>query len=344
MLFSIGSLMGIDYLINDLKSFQVHLHGLRQLIWLRGGLANLGWSKILKPMIIGVETFWQYIRSTIWPIAEPETPITEEVSVLDDQRSPDEDIDAVLSKIPRGIAALAAAGRLRPAVVSLVQHVKAFDDWICHLDFPHPSGTKNGSQFYDKARLKGGKLSFNASNLQEMEYAVRLLGIPDLSELEKSVVYAMLIVCMSSTRSEQNSAVNQRHIQHLAGELLKCPLDEEDPLATHLYIWIYLNLARTMVPGNPREQLESFPEHSAELYSGDKRLDLALKAYDWTLQRAPDGDTNRLWNAIEDRTRKEYIWSDGCIQGQRWAFNMARKWREKQPVTSSKSDGENEDE
>ena len=335
LLFSISALMGIDYLLNDLTSFQVHLLGLRQIVALRGGLENLGWPMLLKPSLIGLEAFWTYICSQPQLLKEPITcqPLTDSSITCPFNRcTPPDDMGRVLSELPPGIAVLACQHRLSVPVISLVHRVNMFDSWITHLDFPTPRITRHGQQHYDRSRLKNGKLVFNASNLQELEYAARLLGTPGLTYVERVCCIAMLIVCISSTRSEQNSAINMEHIQSLADELLKAPLDENDPFATHLYIWVSLNLARTMLPGTATEQMEAFPMKGGQWDEADKRFKLALRIYDWFESRRVGGEQQVDWEDIAEKTKKDFIWSDGCVAGHRWAWDLAKSWRQEHPI------------
>ncbi len=123
-----------------------------------------------------------------------------------------------------------------------------------------------------------------------------------------------------------------QHIQYLADELLKAPLSDDDPLATNLYVWVSLNLARTMVPGTATEQMECFPVGGPPRYEEDKRFKLGLRVYDWYESRRGKADEESLWEEIAENTKGHFIWSDGCVAGHRWVWELVRSWRREHPI------------
>jgi hypothetical protein len=63
VLFTIIAMLAINYHLNDMAAFEMHLEGMRSLVTMRGGLDALGWPLILKPGIQTLEGLWAYYSS-----------------------------------------------------------------------------------------------------------------------------------------------------------------------------------------------------------------------------------------------------------------------------------------
>ncbi|KAK5276494.1 hypothetical protein LTR40_011549, partial [Exophiala xenobiotica] len=53
VVFSILSLLEVEYLMGNMSAYQVHVRGLKLIVDLRGGLDSLGWVGLLKPAVTG---------------------------------------------------------------------------------------------------------------------------------------------------------------------------------------------------------------------------------------------------------------------------------------------------
>ncbi|KIW69955.1 hypothetical protein PV04_02267 [Phialophora macrospora] len=236
ILFTIIALMGVDFMMNDIVAFEMHLGGLRQIVALRGGVDQLGWPTILKPYLIGMESFWAYMaknntKELLHSIPSP--------SYLDLQhpyhRYPVAGLDELISPLPAGFRALALHYRLSVPVMTLVNRVVT------------------SSRYINQVEGRFGAVSPgppNAANMQETEYAVRLLACTDLTLVERSVCIGMLTSILDRTRTERFSPLYIQHMRYHAEELClwQDMFEDRDRDLAEFYLWVAIDIAGTMMP------------------------------------------------------------------------------------------------
>ena len=158
----------------------------------------------------------------------------------------------------------------------------------------------------------------NASNLQELEYCVRVLGSGGLSNLEKIVCQSVLAILMECTRSERMSEVWNRECQNHCQDILDVfedvsqwgGMSEDDK---NFMLWAGLDIAGMMMP--PKHEWPRDGER------GDKRLEVALRV----VREYGRYGRGWTWEQTENAVVK-FFWTDGC----KASWENAWLWAERQ--------------
>ena len=312
VLFAIMALMGVNYLLNDLRAFHTNLLGLRSLVSLRGGLDALGWPTLLKPGLVALESFWAYLshqphllQGQIVMSVTPAAMIN--VSSTFRRADPVPPVEEMLPHLPAGFRALAEQRRLGGSLLHLIHHIAEYDLSLQHAvptHLTHRGGVRKFANF----KTPDGRKVTVASNLHFCEQLAKLLATSELNLLEKVFCIGAFIVLLGSAQTEQFSPIYFTQLQHHAGELLEIPLDENDPAATDLVAWTIFNVVSTMVPS----RLSVLPDN----YQDDLRFALTVKV-------VGHFSATRTWEDMQTALRM-FIWSDACVSGWRdvWDLGM----------------------
>lgn len=326
ILFAIMSLIGINYLLNDLRAFHVNLMGLRQLVALRGGLDVVGWPLLAKPCLLGLEAFWAYISHQPHLMGSYAATPSASGAVIDDEPEASPPLreeptfveEDLLSKLPVGFRVLAEQGRISAPLAKLICEVAEFDLTLQH-DSPTPFVHQAGVLKFSNFKTRDGREITVASNLQACEQLAGLLARSGISAVEKACCIGLFINLLCSTRSEQLSPLYFTQLQHHAGELLDMPLDDndEDPAARDLLAWTNLNVASTMVPPG----ISDLPND----YRSDLRFALAAKTYDFFSATCD-------WDDMVVVLRR-FIWSEACVAAWKDVWELGKRHHNNQTAT-----------
>jgi hypothetical protein len=165
-------------------------------------------------------------------------------------RLPVTGLDRLIESLPPGFRNLALNYRLSVPVITLISRVTATAHDIDHYLDPLPSKAPN------------------AANMQETEYAVRLLACTKLTIIERSICMSILVSVLDRTRTERFSGLYLQHLQRHAGELSELQELFEEPDLSDFYLWAALHIAGTMIP-------PKVPALSSD-YERDKRFQLLM--------------------------------------------------------------------
>ena len=304
VLFAIMALMGVNYLLNDLRAFQANLLGLRRLVDLRGGVDALGWPALLKPGLVALESFWAYLsqqphllqgQSAISATAGAKIDLTPTLHSV----GPIPAVEEMLPRLPAGFRVLAEQRRLGRSLVYLIHQISAYDLSLQHAVptyLIHRGAVRKVTNF----KTPDNREVTVASNLHFCEQLASLLATSELNSLEKVFCIGAFIVLLGSARTEQLSPIYFTQLQHHAGELLEIAMDENDPVAADLVAWSIFNVASTLVPS----KLSSLPNN----YQDDVRFALTVKV-------VTHFSATRTWDDMQ-RALQRFIWNDGC--GSSW--------------------------
>jgi len=163
----------------------------------------------------------------------------------------------LIAPLPSGFRNLVLNYRLSVPVITLIHRCQTKAQYIDQID-ASSSGV------------------LNAMNLQETEYAVRLLACTDLTVIERAICIGMLISILDSTRTERFSQLYVGHMQHHAEELCLWQAMFEDNDLFEFYLWAAMDIAGTMLP-------PKMPSLSPN-YMSDKRFKLlmvVMKRYEY---------------------------------------------------------------
>lgn len=300
VLFAIMSIMGVNYLWDDLAAFESNLAGLRQIIALRGGLDSLAWPSLLRPGILTLESFWTYLSSQAHLLGHDTL-----LAIATNELTPFEgDVEALISTLPLGFRTLAENHRLSINLLPIIQREAAFD---ASLSRSPPSAFMNhdGVRKFAHLRTRNGDEVTVASNLQSCEELARLLTNRELMPLDIVCCVGLFINSLCITRSEQLSPIYFTQLQHHAKQLMDFGLNDDDTSARDLITWTIFNVASTMVPGRMTIQPSN--------YQDDLRLSLAVKV-------AQHFSTS-AWEDMQLLLRG-FICSDSCIDAFKNAWDM----------------------
>lgn len=264
VLFSIMSIMGVNYLWNDLPAFGSNLNGLRQVIALRGGLDKLAWPALLKASILSLESFWTYLSHQSHLLGHNTLP-----AIVANELQPFQgEIDAIMATLPPGFRVLAQAGSLSTNLLPIIQREARFDASLSRAS-PSSFAHHDGIRKFAHLRTRNGSEVTLASSLQTCEELARLLTNPDLMPLDIVCCIGLFINCLCVARSEQLSPIYFIQLQHHAKQLMAFDLSDDEAAARDLITWTIFNVASTMVPG----RLVFRPD----MYKDDIRLSLTIK-------------------------------------------------------------------
>jgi hypothetical protein len=203
-----------------------------------------------------MESFWAYMaqnnaKELLHSIPSP--------NYLDLQhpyhRYPIVGLDELIGPLPAGFRNLALQYRLSVPVMTLVNRVVTSSRYINQIE-----GCLGG--------LSSGIP--NAANMQETEYAVRLLACTDLTLVERSVCIGILTSILDRTRTERFSPLYIQHMRYHAEELClwQDMFEDSDRDLAEFYLWVAIDIAGTMMP----PKIPSLPRD----YEDDARFKLLM--------------------------------------------------------------------
>ncbi|ETN43052.1 uncharacterized protein HMPREF1541_02210 [Cyphellophora europaea CBS 101466] len=321
VLFAIVALMGIDFLMSDMVTFQTHLSGLRRLVALRGGIEFLGWPSLLKPSIVGLETFWTYICSAP-NLLRANIPITatpiEPISLSPSPQMPStninhcgysdayNDMSSLIASLQPGYRRLALECNLSPCIIDLVHKVLHFDINLHH----YPNGmTRYGQPILSSnafASSQGTPL-VSAANLAVTEYAAAALASPQRTPIERLICISLLTTLLDMTRHEKLSPLYAQQLRLFEEEVLAYPLDDSEPAVRDLVAWLSLNLgqrilwppAKALPPGWRDDRCTAMVMKVVRHFSGR-----------WSYER------------LQKDVLMGFVWTDACQGGMKMAWNL----------------------
>lgn len=183
-----------------------------------------------------MESFCAYLAQNIagedrWSISQPDYLTLRHPY----HRPPITGLDQLTSPLPAGFRSLVFNYRLSVPVITLINRVVTEERYIsqivsCQSD--QSSWTPNGA------------------NMQEAEYAARLLASTDLTLVERSVCIGILISTLGRTRTERFSALYIQNIQHHAEELGEWQDMFQAPDLGDFYLWAAMEISATMMSPN----------------------------------------------------------------------------------------------
>lgn len=263
VLVAIISMIGANYLQNNLAAFQVNLGGLRQVIKLRGGLQAIAHSNLIQSAILTVESFWTYLRAQTHLIPSASLP------AISFETSSDtvSDTESIKWRMPLGFRDLFQQRRLSANVAVLIIQEA---EYTRTLTFASPAAHIHGNSIRKFADLKTADREpvTVGSHIQTCEELARMLVNPNLTHLDYVCCTGMFINAFCVAKSEQLSPIYFEQLQHHARQLLDCNLDDNDSLSRDLHAWVIFQVASTLVPTRTTNPTN---------YRGDLRLPLALK-------------------------------------------------------------------
>lgn len=291
VLISIISIIGANYLQDNLFAFQINLRGLRQVIALRGGLQSIAHSKLLQSAILTVESFWTYLRAQAHLIAPDSLPAIS----FDMTPVPEADVDLLVSRMPIGFRKLFQQRRLSAKVARLVIQEAEYND---SLTFAPPNTYLHGGSTRKFADLKmaNHEAVTVGSYIQTCEELARLLASPDLTHLDYTCCTGMFINALCVAKSEQLSPIYFTQLQYHAKQLLVCNLDISDPESRNLHAWVIFQVASTLVPSRTT---------SPVYVQNDFRFSLAIKVV--------KNFAGHSWTDMEVLLRN-FICSETCLK------------------------------
>ena len=298
-IFSVMALLGVNYLLNDLRSFEANIIGLRQLLALRGGADALGWSALVKPNIVALETFWTYLSyqphlASSQEIVEP-SDIAPALVISESIYTQTDRIKDFIT-LPAGFRVLARSHRLSDETIQIVDQLA---DIYSSLQWASPSFVDHGGGIrkFTKSKNDTGRETTFATNLLVCERLALQLVRHELNSVDRACCIGLFILSLGSTRGEQLSPIYLVHIQRHARELLRMSFNESDTEAIHLLTWALLVVAATTFP----------PKHFVlpKEYNADPRYALAKKA----VSQFPSSCT---WSEMSDILR-QFFWNPSCL-------------------------------
>ncbi|KAK5055203.1 hypothetical protein LTR84_012952 [Exophiala bonariae] len=302
VLFAIVALMGVDYLLNDLAAFEMHIGGLRHIVALRGGLDQLGWPMVLKPNVVGLEVFWAYMSQnqenlTILQQSGQLIPARSEDLDLTCpyNREPITDFGEMISALPPGLRELTSDYRLSVPVITLLHRVITREAQINQVE-----------------SVKGVR-EVNATNLQEAEYCARLLAFTDLTTVERACCIGVFTSLLGCTRSERFSPLYVQQIQHHSQELLSWQGKFADLDLAECFLWVSLGLVATMFPSCKTSQLpgtmETDPRYMLLMAIAQshqnwlwEEVKVVIQRFSWSTLRLESYQT--AWQFAQDELKK----------------------------------------
>ena len=125
---AIQCLLGMDYILNDMTAFGVHMNGMNSLVAARGGIDNVGWQVITKPSYEALQTAWTVISARTQKLREtsPDSPPDKVIQVPDYPRHPfNPQLCTTISRLPQGLSEVALKRVLSlPVIESLARTAK----------------------------------------------------------------------------------------------------------------------------------------------------------------------------------------------------------------------------
>ncbi|KAK7887883.1 hypothetical protein LTR67_009277 [Exophiala xenobiotica] len=279
VVFSILSLLEVEYLMGNMSAYQVHVRGLKRIVDLRGGLDSLGWVGLLKPAVTGVLAFWYSINQP-WA-GDPfefdrgQYLVPLRPSVL----PPDLDSAALTAYLDIGTKQLVEEGRLSPHVVSHVQQV--YYNW-------------QDVDLYTFSPF-GGK---SAANVEGRERGWSLMAYAGNSLVDRIVLTAMQHTLLDVSHAERFSEYYGRLIFNWVGFCSSAidEVDEGDTALCDLLIWLCMKLVGGLTATFLRVQSSSKDDQRFQLMT--KVLAIYPKTQDW--------------KTLESIVKK-FKWSEHCL-------------------------------
>jgi hypothetical protein len=318
LIFAIMALIAVDYLIGNLPSFRAHLYGMRRIIQLRGGIDALGWQAYLRPGIISLESFWQYLcgQPHLSHLTTTSTPTTVDSSASTqqpptpppppmlqfplDNPNPTEAPAQIQASLPSGFRGLATrkllSAPLTHTIHALLQTERgySYDRPTTHI---HPDGIRKFLNFKDQH----GRPITTATTLRFSERIAVLLSSPNLTptHVDRLCCIALFFYLLGFTRAEQCSQIYAAQLRHYTAELSRLDFahEQKDPEIQALMAWAMFMVASTLLPvvvGPSMSRVD------------DVRSELAVKVVTWYWPRNDWQDMERLFSG--------FVVNESCIE------------------------------
>jgi hypothetical protein len=249
---AIQCLLGMDYILNDMTAFGVHMNGMNSLVAARGGIDEVGWQAITKPSFEALQTAWAVISARIQKSKEisPDCPPEKVVQIPDYPKHPfDRQLCATISKLPQGVSEIALKRLLSLPVIEGLAHTATWTKEMEHL-------RHTALETVDRTSV----------NRHQAEDYFEMLTTIELNTTETLLCLGVLAHCISTYNDAGISPLDQRrldlHIRKLRlnlklwtyGDKAAGPEDVEHDCL----IWSAMVIAATTGPGDGHENREAW--------------------------------------------------------------------------------------
>lgn len=278
---AIQCLLGMDYILNDMTAFGVHMNGMNSLVAARGGIDEVGWQAITKPNFEALQTAWTVISARTQKAREtsPDAPPNKVIQIPEYPKHPfNPQLCAMIAKLPHGVSEIALKRVLSMPVLEVLAQTA---EWTKEMERRSP-------QTRDVTAI---------SRHQAEEY-FDMLNTIELNTNETLLCLGVLAHCISTYTNAAISPVDQRrldlHVRKLRlnlklwtyGDKATGPVDVENDCL----IWSALVIAATTGQGDGHENQEAWS--------------IFVRVMD-------EYDFARDWKLLKRRISK-FFWNDTC--------------------------------
>lgn len=277
---AIQCLLGMDYILNDMTAFGIHMNGMNSLVAARGGIDEVGWQAITKPSFEALQTAWTVISARIQKSQEtyPDCPPDKVVQIPEYPKHPfNPQLCATIAKLPQGLSEIALKRVLSlPVIESLAK-------------------TATWTKEMESLRLTTPKISVNRYQAEDF---FDMLSTMELNTTETLLCLGVLAHCISSYSNAEISSLDQRrldlHMRKLRlnlklwtyGDKATGPEDVEN----ECLIWSAMVVAATTGEGEGHENQEAWS--------------IFVRVMD-------EYEFARSWNLLKCKLSK-FFWNDTC--------------------------------
>lgn len=197
---AIQCLLGMDYILNDMNAFGVHMKGMNTLVAARGGIDEVGWQAISKPSYDALQTAWTVISARISKSREtsPMSPSYPDkvIQIPDYPKHPfNPKLCATIAKLPEGLSEIALKRVLSlPVIESLAKTAQ----WTKDVERSHllPDRTAKPPTV----------------NRNQADDFFSILDTMELNTTETLVCLGVLAHCISTYNNERTKLLDQRRL------------------------------------------------------------------------------------------------------------------------------------